>query len=343
MKHEKILLSHGSGGKLMHELIKELFINNTSSAELKQMDDAAVLNLKSFTKNSTQKLVFTTDAFVVNPLFFPGGDIGKLAICGTVNDLSMMGAVPKFVAVSAIIEEGFEIDKLRRITQSLLKTSDNAGIKIVAGDTKVVEHSKGDGIFLTTSGIGVADKNINISGHNAKPGDVVIINGTIGEHEIAVLNARDSFGFKTKLKSDCAPLNGLVKKMVEASNKIHVLRDPTRGGLATTLNEISEQSNVNILVHENKIPMKQEARQICAMLGLDPLYLANEGKLVAIVSRKDADKVLRQMKNHSLGKNSAIIGEVVRTKKFPQLFLKTKVGGTRILLMLEGEQLPRIC
>lgn len=336
MDNKKITLSYGSGGRLTHQLIKNLFLKKFGNTISKKLDDSAVLP----SINSNFKLVYTTDSYVVKPIFFPGGDIGKLSICGTVNDLSVMGAKPLYISVSAIIEEGLEIEKLEKIVSSIAETSKKAGVQIVCGDTKVVEKGAADEIFLTTSGIGILNKKLNISGHNAKTGDVIIISGTIADHGIAILNARQNLELEGKLFSDVAPLNNLVERMLKAG-EIHTMRDPTRGGLATTLNEIAEQSNIGIEIIEEKIPVQKSTKSACNLLGLDPLYIANEGKLVAIVKETDAKKILFAMKNHPLGKNAQIIGKVMSKPK--GVYLKTKIGGVRILQMLESDQLPRIC
>ncbi|MBN1384902.1 MAG: hydrogenase expression/formation protein HypE [Elusimicrobia bacterium] len=336
MKNNKITLSDGAGGKLSHNLIKKVFLSTLSNPLLNKLDDSAIIH--SLPSNCC--LAFTTDSYIVKPIFFPGGDIGKLSICGTINDLSVMGAKPLYISLSVIIEEGFEIEELKKIVTSIAEISKKAKVKIVCGDTKVAEKNAVDKIFITTSGIGIVDKKLNISGNNAKPGDVVIVSGTIADHGIAVLNARQKLGLKGNLISDTAPLNNLVEKILY-KNDIHVMRDPTRGGLATTLNEIAEQSNVGIELVEAKIPIQKAVKTACDILGLDPLYVANEGKLVITAAPKDAKKILLAMKKHPLGKNSEIIGYI--TKKPKGVFLKTKIGGKRVIQMLEGEQLSRIC
>jgi len=336
MKNNKITLSDGSGGKLSHNLVKEIFLKKLGNPILNRLNDSAIFNLQS----SIFNLVFTADSYIVKPIFFPGGDIGKLSICGTVNDLSVMGAKPLYLSLSVIIEEGFEIEELKRIVISIAETSRKAGVQIVCGDTKVAEKNAVDKIFITTSGVGIVDKRLNISGNNAKLGDVVILSGTIADHGIAVLNTRQELGLRGNLISDAAPLNNLVEKILKAG-RVHVMRDPTRGGLATTLNEIAEQSNIGIELEEIKIPIQKPVKTACDILGLDPLYVANEGKLVAVVKPKDAQKILSAMKKHPLGKNSEIIGHI--TSKPKGVHLKTKIGGKRILQMLEGEQLSRIC
>jgi len=335
--NNKILLSHGSGGRMTHELVEKLFKKKFSNRTLNALDDSAELILKADTK----RLAFTTDGFVVDPIFFPGGDIGRIAVCGTVNDLAMKGAKPLWISVAAIIEEGFDISALEKVTNSISRTANEAGVIVVTGDTKVVEKGKADKLFITTSGIGIIKNGINISGSNTKPGDAVIINGTIGDHGIAVIAARNDFKFSSKIKSDCAPLNKLTSRMLAVEKQIAVLRDPTRGGLATTLNEIAISSGVGIIIDENSLPVKKEVRAACALLGFDPLYVANEGKLVAFVKCSSANRLLKAMRNDKLGKDSAVIGKVVNAPK--GVWLKTVTGSLRPIIMLEGEQLPRIC
>jgi len=331
---KKILLAHGSGGKLTHRLIKS-FVKKFASLPLAKLDDSAVLGFKG-------KLALTTDSYVVNPICFPGGDIGKLAINGTINDLAMVGAKPLYLTASAIIEEGFPLLELERIVDSMKKAAQAAGVEIVAGDTKVVEKGGADKIFLTTSGVGSIDSGIDISSKNAQVGDRIILSGTIGDHGIAILSARENLNFRTKVKSDSQPLNGIVSEILKVSKKVHTLRDPTRGGLATTLNEIAEQSKVGIEIEENKIPIKEEVKGVCEMLGLDPLYIANEGKLVAFVPEKDCEKILNVLRKNRYGKDANVIGRVVSQHK-GRVVVKTSVGGERVLDMLTGEQLPRIC
>ncbi|MEW6685971.1 MAG: hydrogenase expression/formation protein HypE [Candidatus Edwardsbacteria bacterium] len=339
-----ILLAHGGGGRLTHELVSKIFKSKFNNPILDLLDDSAAFEIQVGALNLTPlQLAFTTDSYVVKPFFFPGGDIGKLAICGTVNDLSMKGAKPLYLSAAFIIEEGLEISILKRIVDSMVQSAREAEVQVVAGDTKVVEKGSGDGLFITTTGVGVIeDKSLKISGSNAEPGDLIILSGSVGEHGMAVMNARHQFGFESEfLKSDCAPLNSLVTKMLETNQEIHTLRDPTRGGLATTLNEIAQQSKVGIFIDERKILVKEEVKGACELLGIDPLYVANEGKLVTMVKRKSAEKILEVMHTHPYGKEAVIIGEV---KEEPVgVFLQTEIGGTRPLLMLEAEQLPRIC
>jgi hydrogenase expression/formation protein HypE len=332
----KILLAHGSGGRLSHELIEKVFKTRFSNALLNQGDDAAECKIQ----NSKFRMAFTTDTYVVKPLFFPGGDIGRLAVCGTVNDLAMKGAKALYLSAGFIIEEGFSLETLEKVADSMAAAAKEAGVSIVTGDTKVVDKGACDGLFINTSGVGVIPEGVNISGSLAVPGDVVIISGSIGDHGAAVINARNNFGLSGNLLSDVAPLNGLAGALLKAG-LIHVLRDPTRGGLATTLNEIAMQSKVTINIEEEKIPVKQEVKGACEMLGMDPLYVANEGKLIAIVPQEDSEKILSVMRQYPLGKDAAMIGKVEAGQ--PQVLLTTFLGSKRPLMMLEGEALPRIC
>jgi len=332
---DKILLAHGSGGKLAHELIKRSFVKTFSNPFLSRLDDSAVMDFRG-------RLAFTTDSYVVSPIFFPGGDIGRLAVCGTVNDLAMSGARPLYLSLSFIIEEGFLQSELDQVVDSIRKTAEEAGVEIVTGDTKVVPRGSADKLFINTAGIGIVPDGVNISGSNARAGDRVILSGTIGDHGIAVISRREELGFSTNLQSDCAPLGGLVAEMLDACPDIHCLRDPTRGGLATSLNELAKQSGVSIRIEEEKIPVREEVLAACEMLGFDPLYVANEGKLVAIVPAEDADRVLRAMRKNRYGKDAAIIGEV-GAEKPGRVLMKTPLGASRIVDMLTGDLLPRIC
>ena len=333
--NNKVLLAHGSGGKLSHDLIQELFLPSLANPVLNKLDDSATMKISG-------DIAFTTDSYVVNPIFFAGGDIGKLAICGTVNDLSMSGARPLYLSLSMIIEEGFPISELARVVRSIKAASREAEVNIVTGDTKVVDRGQADKLFINTAGLGVIAAGIDISGANAKPGDKVILSGTIGDHGIAIMTQREELKFEVPVESDCAPLNKLVSQMLEASSDIHCLRDPTRGGLATTLNEIARQSSVGIAIEEEQVPIKESVRAVCELLGFDPVYVANEGKLIAIVKPDSADKILAQMKQNIYGKDAAIIGEV--TSNHPgRVTMKTKLGPSRIMDMLSGELLPRIC
>jgi len=331
---KKITLAHGSGGKLMHDLIKELFVKNLGNPFLNKLGDSAFIDVKS------GGLVYTTDSFVINPIFFPGGDIGKLCIAGTVNDLSVSGASPRYLSCGIIVEEGFEYKKLEKIVLSIKDTSKKSGVDIVTGDFKVVEKGAVDQIFINTSGVGEVLKRAKLSFDYIMPGDKLIISGTVGDHASAVLMAREDLKFKSRLSSDCAPLNGLISSVI--CSDIKFMRDPTRGGLATTLNEIAMGSGRNISIDESVVPMKESVKAFCEILGMDPLYMANEGKVVFIVSGRAASKVLSRLRKHPLGKKSRIIGEVEKERD-KRVYLKTRIGGTRILDMLSGEQLPRIC
>jgi hydrogenase expression/formation protein HypE len=334
MNEDRILLAHGSGGKLMHDLI-ESFMPELANPILEKMDDSAVFDLSG-------RLAFTTDSYTVNPIFFPGGDIGQLAVCGTVNDLAMSGAKPLYLSLAFIIEEGLLIRDLKKIVKSIAKAAEEAGVKIVTGDTKVVNQGSADRIFINTAGVGVVPERVDISAANAKPGDKIIVSGDIGDHGIAVLSQREGLKFRTPVPSDCAPLNGLVADMLAASVNIHCLRDPTRGGLATTLNDFAGQSKVGIRIEEGNIPVNKAVLAACELLGLDPLYIANEGKLAAVVAAEDVEPVLAAMKRNRYGNKATVIGEVV--KEHPgQLVMKTSLGASRIIDMPVGELLPRIC
>jgi hydrogenase expression/formation protein HypE len=331
---DKILLAHGSGGKLMHDLI-ESFLPVLTNPILDRLDDSAVLDLSG-------RLAFTTDSYTVNPIFFPGGDIGRLAVCGTVNDLAMSGAKPRYLSLALIIEEGLPITELKKIIVSIKEAADEAGVKIVTGDTKVVDQGSADRIFINTAGVGTVPEGVEISAANARTGDKIIVSGNIGDHGIAVLSQREGLKFQTPVPSDCAPLNELVVDMLAASKNIHSLRDPTRGGLATTLNDFAHQSKIGIRIEEDKIPVDKAVMAACELLGLDPLYIANEGKLAAAVAPQDVASILAAMKRHKYGRKATIIGEVV--KEHPgQVVMRTSLGATRIIDMPVGELLPRIC
>jgi len=327
-----IEIGHGSGGKLTRDLINNLFLKHLSSNELNSLEDAAIVNL------SNDKAAFTTDSYVIRPLFFPGGDIGKLSVCGTVNDLAVSGAVPKYLSLSFIIEEGFSLDHLEEIVKSIAKEAENSGTKIVTGDTKVVEKGKCDGIYINTGGIGEVVKIMSVS--DVSDGDVVIVTGTIGDHGTAVALARDDFDIDTKVESDCASLYGLLKPLFDLDG-LKWMRDPTRGGTATVLVELSEATGLGIRIFEDKVPVREDVKFISDMLGYDPLYLANEGKAIVITSKESSNVVMGKLNNHPLGKNAAIIGEI--SSAFEGLRLKTIIGGERPLDMLEEDQLPRIC
>ncbi len=331
-----VTLAHGSGGKPMHELIEQIFAKHLSNELLNSGDDGARLDVPA------GKLAFSTDSYVISPLFFRGGNIGKLAVCGTVNDLSTSGAVPKYLSCGFIIEEGFLLEELEEIVVSMAETARESGVLVVTGDTKVVPKGAADKLFINTSGIGLIPEGRDISGHHAEPGDKIIVTGTLGDHGCAILLEREQLGIKTNIKSDCAPLAGLVQELLAATGGVHVLRDPTRGGLATTLNEIALQSNAGIKLLEENLPIKEETAGICGMLGMDPLYMANEGKMVVIVSPGEAERALAALKAHAYGRQACVIGEVLKNQA-GRVFMETISGGSRIIDMLQREQLPRIC
>jgi len=326
---------------MTRDLIDSVFQKHFANPVLSKGNDFADIELDNTKENG--KIIISTDAHIVNPIFFPGGDIGRLAIAGTVNDISMSGGDPKYITASFIIEEGFSISDLERIAVSMQNTAEEAGVILVAGDTKVAEKGKADKIFISTAGIGFAHTDSNIGGQYAEDGDAVIISGSIGDHGIAVLAARNELGFRTSIESDVAPLNHMIKSALMASPGIHVLRDPTRGGLATTLNEIALQSGVSIELIETDIPVKKEVNAACEMLGFDPLYVANEGKVIIILPAAEVEAVLLVLKDHLLGKDAALIGYVHKSVSNPRVTMKTRIGGTRIVDMLSGEMLPRIC
>lgn len=348
MADERILLAHGSGGKLSHELIEKLFLPRFANPTLSNLDDSAALSLASAIGGAAgrypdgTRLALTTDSYVVKPLFWAGGNIGRLAISGTVNDLAMVGAQPLYLTAGFILEEGLPVSVLADVAEAMKATADEAGVSVVAGDTKVVEKGSADGLFINTAGIGVILPGRDVSGRNAVPGDTVIVSGYIGDHGIAVLSQREGLEFGTDVVSDVAPLNGLVEAMLAVSPNVHVLRDPTRGGLGTTLNEIAQQSNVGVRIYEEKVPVREGVAVACELLGYDPLYVANEGKLVAVVAREDSETVLEAMRRHRYGRDAAIIGEITAEPR-GKVLMKTGIGGTRIVNMLMGELLPRIC
>lgn len=332
-----VTLSHGSGGKATNNLIGDMFYKHFNNDILMQQNDSSVL------EKLNGRIAVTTDSFVINPIFFPGGDIGKLSVCGTVNDLAMSGAKPLYITVGFIIEEGLSFDDLEKIVISIADTAKEAGVKIVAGDTKVVDKGSADKIYINTTGIGVIeDDAVYLSGDSVKPKDKIIISGTLGDHGVCIMSKRNNLDFDVDLKSDCGLLNNLIEDILNVSKNVRVLRDPTRGGVATTLNEIANHSNVSMMLDEENIPIKDEVISMCEILGLEPLYIANEGKLVVIVDENDADKVLEAMKSNPMGTDAKIIGEVINDNK-NKVYLKTEIGGTRILNMPEGELLPRIC
>jgi len=334
---ERIVTGHGSGGKMMQELIAKTFTSQWQNPMLNAGNDGSVISARGYAR-----LVVSTDAHVVSPLFFPGGDIGALAVCGTVNDVAVMGAKPLYLTASFILEEGLEISTLERVVESMRAKAEEAGVQIVAGDTKVVEKGLADGLYISTTGIGLLADRCHINGWEAKPGDAVLISGTLGDHGIAVLSARGALGLETELASDVAPLNEMIADMMAVSKNIHVMRDPTRGGLATSLNEIAKQSKVGIVLEEGSIPIKPAVESASELLGFDPLYIANEGKLVAIVAEDEAEEVLQVMRSHKYGKEAARIGRVA-TEPQGRVLMKTLIGSHRMVDMLMGEMLPRIC
>ncbi|MBW4684729.1 MAG: hydrogenase expression/formation protein HypE [Komarekiella atlantica HA4396-MV6] len=336
-----INLAHGSGGKAMRDLIDDIFVSSFDNPILSQLEDQASIDLASLIQHGN-KLAFTTDSYVVDPLFFPGGDIGELAINGTVNDLAVSGAKPLYLTCSVILEEGLPVETLRRVATSMKLAAKKVGVQIVTGDTKVVHHGAVDKLFINTAGIGVIPSGITISAHNLQPGDVVIINGELGNHGAAILIARGELALETTIESDCQSLYGLVQTILNVCPQVHAMRDATRGGLATVLNEFALSSNMGIRLYEQSIPVREEVKGICEILGLDPLYLANEGKLAVIVPRENTEIVLSAMKSHPSGKDACIIGEVIASPPGVVL-LKTAFGTERIVDMLVGEQLPRIC
>ncbi len=335
-EYKNILLAHGGGGKLSHQLIKNIFLPQFKNELLEPLHDGAIFSIDG------KQFAFSTDSYVINPIFFPGGDIGRLAVNGTVNDLAMCGARPLYLSSAFIIEEGFPMEDLWRVVLSMESAAKTAGIQLVTGDTKVVDRGKGDKIFINTSGIGIIPNEVRISPRHAKVGDKIILSGTIADHGIAIMSVREGLEFETQIESDCAPLNGLVETMFAASREIHVLRDPTRGGVASALNEIAESASIGINIFENQIPVSEEVLGACEILGFDPLYVANEGKLLAFVAPMAAEKVLAVMRSNPLGEKSVVIGDVVADHP-GTVIMKTLIGGSRVVDMLSGEQLPRIC
>jgi hydrogenase expression/formation protein HypE len=346
-EHPQIVMGHGSGGKLSAELIEKVFVARFRNPTLEKMDDQALLEIGG------ARLAFTTDSFVVTPIFFPGGDIGSLAVNGTVNDLAVGGAKPLYLSAAFILEEGLAAADLTRVVDSMAAAAQNAGVQLVTGDTKVVNRGKGDQVFITTTGIGVVERDTQLSADRARPGDKILLSGTIGDHGITILSQREGLEFESALESDCAALHGLVAAMLDAAEAagtsenagvrgVRVMRDPTRGGVATVLNEIAGRSRTGMMLRESAIPVREAVRGACELLGLDPLYVANEGKLVAVVASEIADRVLAAMQAHPLGADSRIIGEVTE-QPAGMVLMKTGVGGTRVVDVLFGEQLPRIC
>jgi len=340
--HNQIVIGHGSGGKLTQDLISRTFTPLFENPILNKGNDAGVITLDFDQSNTKNRLAISTDSHVVSPLFFPGGDIGRLAICGTVNDVSMMGAKPLYITAGFILEEGLEIDVLSQIVKSMNIAAQEAAVTIIAGDTKVVQKGKADGLFINTTGVGILFSNSIVSGDYAQPGDAVILSGSIGDHGIAVLEAREELGITSNVVSDVAPLNHLVEQIMGYGLDVHVLRDPTRGGLATTLNEIARQSKICIEIDEDSIPIKPTVRSACELFGYDPLYMANEGKLVAIIDNKSAQSALLSMRNSEYGEGAVIIG-YVREEPSNRVLVKTTLGTTRVVSTLSGELLPRIC
>lgn len=335
-KQARVTLDHGGGGRASRELVQSYFLPRFANPFLEKMDDSAVVDIQS------GRLAMTTDCYVVDPIFFPGGDIGMLAVNGTVNDLSVQGAQPLFLSAAFILEEGFELADLERILVSMARASEEANVSIIAGDTKVVPKGKGDKIYINTTGVGLVQDGLDISGSNAKVLDKVILSGPIGDHGIAVLSQREGLAFDTDLRSDCAPLNHMVEEILAVTREIHAMRDPTRGGVAASLNEIAGQSKVGIVLMEGAIRVKDEVKSACEILGLDPLYVANEGKLIVFVPPEPASLVLRAVRQNQHGGDAQIIGEVVADHP-GRVVMRTTVGGTRIVDMPLGEQLPRIC
>ncbi|MBW2645140.1 MAG: hydrogenase expression/formation protein HypE [Deltaproteobacteria bacterium] len=336
MKTDKILLDHGSGGKASHSLIADLLLPEFENPILAQLDDGAIFDIEG------KRFAFSTDTYVVDPIFFPGGNIGDLAVNGTVNDIAMCGATPLYISVGLIIEEGLATADLKKILIGMKEAAKKAGVLIVTGDTKVVPRGAADKILINTSGDGLIPEGVNVSGHNARPGDKIILSGTIADHGITVLTQREGMAFESSIQSDTAPLNHMARELIAASDQIHALRDPTRGGVGTSLNEIAAQSKVGIKIYEEALPVREEVAGICELLGFDPLYIANEGKLLAFVGPDHAEKVLKIIKANEYGKDASIIGEVDADSP-GKVFMKTTIGGTRIVDMLTGEQLPRIC
>jgi len=332
-----IVMGHGGGGKLGNELVEHLFLPAFRNPALENLGDAAVLEL------SAGKMAMSTDSFVVQPLFFPGGNIGELAVNGTVNDLAVSGADPKFLSASFILEEGFPLAQLAAIVQSMATAAVTAGVKIVTGDTKVVERGHGDGCYINTAGIGLLRQGITVGPHRAQPGDAVLVSGTIGDHGMAIMSVREGLEFESQIRSDCASLNGMIAAVLEAAgNSVHAMRDPTRGGLASTLNEIALSSNVGVAIDETRLPVRPEVQSACELLGLDPVYVANEGKAVFFVAPEAADGVLEVLRSHPLGRDAARIGQVT-TEHMRMLVARTAMGSNRVIPTQIGEQLPRIC
>ncbi len=336
LKQGRVEMAHGSGGRAMAQLIEELFVRFLDNEWLRAMNDQAAVQVPA------GRLVVSTDGHVVSPLFFPGGDIGSLSVHGTINDVAMSGAQPLYLTASFILEEGFPLADLARVVRSMARASTEAAVPVVAGDTKVVEQGHGDGVFITTTGLGAVSPGIEIAADRARPGDCILVSGPLGDHGVAIMSLRENLSFATSVQSDTAPLHDLVAAMVRAAPDIHCMRDPTRGGLGAVLNELAQQSAVGMLVQESRIPVREEVRAACEFLGLDPLYVACEGRLVAVCPARSADPLLAAMRGHRLGREAAIIGEV---REDPHCFveMQTSFGGNRVVDWLSGEQLPRIC
>ncbi|NIV35760.1 MAG: hydrogenase expression/formation protein HypE [Anaerolineae bacterium] len=350
MSKDQILLAHGSGGRLSHDLVETLFLRHFGNPVLLQLDDSAVVEIPAAQSQAAPRVAakprvaFSTDSYVISPLVFPGGDIGKLAVCGTVNDISMSGARPLWLSAGFIIEEGLPLSELEQIVTSMAITANEAGVQIVTGDTKVVDRGSADKLFINTAGVGLVPPGVAIAGDKAQPGDAILLNGTIGDHGMTIMTQREGLQFASPLESDCAPLNGLVADLLEAlpPGSVRCLRDPTRGGLATALNELATRSQVGVEIDEEALPVREPVRAACELLGLDPLYVANEGKLVAIVAHEAADVALATLRSHCNGREAAIIGRVKESHP-GRVVLQTALGARRLLDMLVGEQLPRIC
>jgi hydrogenase expression/formation protein HypE len=342
-RYDHILLGHGSGGRLTADLIQHVFVPGFGNEVLAALEDQATVTLDGRHNGAAgPRIAFTTDSFVVRPLFFPGGDIGKLAVHGTVNDLAVGGAVPRFLAAAFILEEGLPLDDLTRIVASMRAACDAAGVDLVTGDTKVVDRGKGDQVFITTTGLGIVPDGRRLSIRNARPGDRILVSGTIGDHGIAIMSVREGLEFETVLESDTVALASLTETMLAACSTIRCMRDPTRGGVSSALNELAAASGVGVRLVESAIPIRPEVHAACEMLGLDPLYVANEGKLVAVVPAEDADRLLGVMRRHPLGRDAAVIGDVVAEHP-GMVLMRSVVGGDRVVTLLAGEQLPRIC
>lgn len=337
---ETVLLGHGSGGSMMKRIIDQVFFEAYAGEELLTGDDAACLAAPE-----SGRIAFSTDSFVVTPQFFPGGDIGRLAVCGTVNDVATSGAIPQYLSCGFILEEGYPIEDLKRICASMAEMAKEAGVRIVTGDTKVVNRGHGDGVFINTSGVGFIPEGVDLSGAHCKPGDKILVSGTLGDHGITIMSCREELGFQADLQTDAAPLNHLIQEVLAAAPDTRCFRDPTRGGLASTLNELADQSQVDFVIEENAVPVKDAVRGACEMLGYDIFQVANEGKMICVVSADQADAALRAMNANKYGKDAAIIGDVVEKpeNRASRVSLHTSFGSSRIMDMLVGEQLPRIC